>query len=77
MGGAATPNNSLGLIPDIETLQFIARACNGAVMTPDKVSGMYVLTISLLVGMSGVYICRRVYIYIGVLSCHRYALQNS
>ena len=53
MGGAATPNNSLGLIPDIETLHFIARACNGAVMTPDKVGGMNILT-NYLVDMSGV-----------------------
>ena len=39
VGGTTTPTNSLGLVPDIETLQFIARACNGAVMAPSKVSG--------------------------------------
>lgn len=38
VGGTTTPTDSLGLIPDIETLQFIARACNGAVMAPSKVS---------------------------------------
>ena len=37
VGGTTTPTDSLGLIPDIETLQFIARACNGAVMAPNKV----------------------------------------
>lgn len=37
VGGTTTPSDSLGLIPDIETLQFIARACNGAVMAPNKV----------------------------------------
>ena len=38
VGGKTTLTDSLGLIPDIETLQFIARACNGAVMAPNKVS---------------------------------------
>ena len=39
VGGAPHPNAPLGLIPDLETLNFITRACNGCVIQPHKVSG--------------------------------------
>ena len=37
MGGEPHPSDALGLVPDTETLAFIARACNGCVMQPSKV----------------------------------------
>jgi len=37
IGGPGHPNAPLGLVPDLETLNFICRACSGCVINPDKV----------------------------------------
>lgn len=38
VGGIPHPSDALGLVPDLETLNFITRACNGCIIQPDKVS---------------------------------------
>lgn len=39
VGGPPDPTAAFGLLPDTETLNFITMACNGCVMTPEKVWG--------------------------------------
>lgn len=37
IGGSPHPSDALGLVPDIDMLNFVTRACNGCVMQPDKI----------------------------------------
>lgn len=37
VGGALHHSDALGLVPDVQTLNHVTRACNGCVMQPDKV----------------------------------------
>ncbi len=41
IGGPGHPNAPLGLVPDLETMNFICRACNGCVIYPEKVRGLH------------------------------------
>lgn len=41
VGGMPHLSDPLGLVPDIERLNFITRACNGCVLQPDKVCVEY------------------------------------
>ena len=38
VGGAPDPSAPFGLVPDTETLSFMAQACNGCLLQPDKVT---------------------------------------
>ena len=37
-GGTPHPSDTLGLVPDMQILNFMTRACNGCVIQPSKVS---------------------------------------
>ena len=55
VGGGPHPTNALGLIPDMETLFFMTRACNGCVMNVDKVCILSVYCSCILVSILLVY----------------------
>ena len=40
VGGISHPGDTLGLVADVQTLNFMTRACNGCVIQPCKVSAV-------------------------------------